>query len=142
MTQAQTGNTVKLHVTGKLEDGTVFATSADSKPIEFTLGEGQVLPGVEEAAEGMAVGESKMVKLQPEQAYGPRRDDLTQEIPRDKLPADMSPEVGQRLQIQQATGETVSASVAAITDEAITVDANHPLAGQDIILDLEMVEIL
>lgn len=142
MTQAQTGNTVKLHVTGKLEDGTVFATSADSKPIEFTLGEGQVLPGVEEAAEGMAVGESKTVKLQPEQAYGPRRDDLTQEIPRDKLPADMSPEVGQRLQIQQATGETVSASVAAITDEAITVDANHPLAGQDIILDLEMVEIL
>lgn len=142
MTQAQTGNTVKLHVTGKLEDGTVFATSADSKPIEFTLGEGQVLPGVEEAAEGMAVGESKTVKVQSEQAYGPRRDDLTQEIPLDKLPADMSPEVGQRLQIQQSTGETVSASVAAVTDESIIVDANHPLAGQDIVLDLEMVEIL
>ncbi len=142
MTQARNGNKVKLHFTGKLDDGTVFASSSDSAPIEFTVGDGKVLPGLEEAVAGMAVGESKTVKVLSEQAYGPRRDDLTQEIPRDRLPADLAPEVGQRLRIEQTNGETVTASVAAVTDETITLDANHPLAGQDITLDLEMVEIM
>ncbi|MBN1362046.1 MAG: peptidylprolyl isomerase [Sedimentisphaerales bacterium] len=141
MTQARTGNKVKLHFTGKLDDGTVFASSAESAPIEFTVGEGKVLPGLEEAVEGMAVGDAKTVTIPSEQAYGPRRDDLTQEIPRDRLPSDLSPEVGQRLRIEQTGGDTVLASVAAVTDETITIDANHPLAGQAITLELEMVEI-
>ncbi len=141
MTQAKNGNKVKLHFTGKLDDGTVFATSVDSAPIEFTLGEGQVLPGIEEATEGMATGESKTVTIAAEQAYGPRRDDLKQEIPKDHLPDDLTPEVGQRLRIERIDGDPMVVSVAAVTDESITVDANHPLAGRDLTFDLEMVEV-
>ena len=142
MTQARNGNTVKLSVTGKLEDGTVFAASNESAPIEFTLGEGQVLPGIEEAAEGMAAGETKTVQVPAEQAYGARRDDLMQEIPREYLPEDLSPEVGQRLQIEQTNGDNVTASVIEVTQESITIDANHPLAGQDLTFDIEMLEIV
>jgi peptidylprolyl isomerase len=142
MAQAQNGNKVKLHFTGKLDDGTVFATSADSKPIEFTLGQGQVLPGLEEAVEGMATGESKTVKILSEQAYGPRRDDLMQEIPNEHLPADLTPEVGQQLRIERTDGDPMIVSIAAVSDSAITIDANHPLAGRDLTFDLEMLEIL
>ena len=142
MAQAKNGNTVKLHVTGKLEDGTVFATSADSTPIEFTLGQGQVLPGIEQAAEGMATGETKTIEVPCEQAYGPRRDDLTHRIPKDRLPGDLAFEVGQRLQIDQTNGDTITASVVEVTDETITIDANHPLAGQNLTFDIEMLEIV
>ncbi len=142
MAHARTGNKVRLHFTGKLDDGTVFATSTDSEPIEFTLGQNQVLPGLEEAVEGMATGESKTVKIPSDQAYGPRRDDLTQEIPKEHLPADLRPQVGQRLQIDRRDGDSVIVSIAAVSDAAITVDANHPLAGKDLTFDLEMIEVL
>jgi peptidylprolyl isomerase len=142
MGQAKNGSKVKLHFTGKLDDGTVFATSTDSQPVEFTLGQNQVLPGLEEAVEGMATGESKTVKILSEQAYGQRREDLTQEIPKENLPADLAPEVGQRLRIDRPDGEPMIVSVAAVSDDAITIDGNHPLAGQDLTFDLEMIEIL
>jgi FKBP-type peptidyl-prolyl cis-trans isomerase 2 len=142
MTQAQSGNTVKLHFTGKLDDGTIFATSSDSEPIELTLGRGQILPGIERAVEGMASGESKTIKILSEQAYGPRRDDLTQEIPKEHLPVDLTPEVGQKLRIDRPDGDPMIVSIAAVSDTAITIDANHPLAGKDLTFDLEMVEIL
>ena len=142
MGQAKNGNKVKLHFTGKLDDGTVFASSADSEPIEFTLGQHEILPGLEEAVEGMAIGESRTVKISSEQAYGQRREDLTQEIPKEHLPADLAPEVGQRLRIDRPDGEPVLVSVAAVSDATITIDGNHPLAGQDLTFELEMVEIL
>jgi len=142
MGQAKNGNKVKLHFTGKLDDGTVFASSADSEPIEFTLGQHEILPGLEEAVEGMAIGESRTVKIPSEQAYGQRREDLTQEIPKEHLPADLAPEVGQQLRIDRPDGEPVVVSVAAVSDATITIDGNHPLAGQDLTFELEMVEIL
>jgi peptidylprolyl isomerase len=142
MTQATTGSKVRLHFTGKLDDGTVFATSTNSEPIEFTLGQNQILPGIEEAVEGMAGGESKTVKILSDQAYGPRREDLTQEIAKEHLPADLKPQVGQRLRIDRKDGDPIIVSITGVSDPAITVDANHPLAGKDLTFDLEVLEVL
>jgi peptidylprolyl isomerase len=142
MTQAKAGNKVKMHFTGKLDDGTVFATSTQSAPVEFTLGEGQVLPGIEEAVDGMAAGESKTVKILSEKAYGPRRDELTQDIPKESLPADLAPEVGQKLQVTQPSGEPITVSITDVSDASITIDANHPLADRDLTFELEVVDVL
>ena len=142
MTQARNGHTVKLRITGKKTDGTVFAVSADSEPVEFTLGQGQVIPGIEAAAEGMAVGESKSVHVPAAQAYGLRRDDLIQAVPKDCLPQDVSLKVGQRLRIRQAGGETLLVSIIEIATDTVTLDGNHPLAGEDLTLEIEMMELI
>jgi len=141
MAQAKTGNHVRVSFTGKLDDGTVFATSTSDEPIEFTLGDNEVLPAIEEAVEGMEPGEIKSVRIPAEDAFGPRREDLVQEIPRDSLPNDMEVEVGQQLWVDDVDSEPVTVSVVDLSDSTVTLDANHPLAGEDLIFDLEVMDV-
>lgn len=142
MAQAQAGDTVKVHYTGRLQDGTVFDSSLDREPLEFTVGEGHVIPGFEEAVKGMNVGEQRSSEIPVEQAYGPRRDDLVLEVDRDQIPAEVELELGQQLQISQPNGQPVPVTVTDISGSTVTLDANHPLAGQDLIFDLKLVEIV
>jgi len=140
---ASNGDTVRVHYTGMLEDGTVFDTSAGNDPLEFTIGEGMIIPGFEEAVTGMQAGESKTVEIPTDQAYGQRDDALIIEVEREMLPEDLEPEVGQQLQmVSQVDGSVVLVTVIEVTDTMITVDANHFLAGEDLTFEIELVEIL
>lgn len=141
MVQAKSGDTVKIHYTGRLEDGTVFDSSAEREPLEFTIGGGQVIPGFEQAVLGMALEESKTEKIPMDQAYGPHREEMVLEVSREQIPPDINPEVGQQLQIQQANGQSVPVFVTEVTDSQITLDANHPLAGEDLTFEIQLVEI-
>jgi len=140
-TQVKTGDTIQVHYTGTLEDGTVFDTSLKREPLEFTLGQGQLIPGFEQAVIGMKVGESKTANIPAEQAYGQYSNELISVIERDKLPEDLDPEVGQRLQAQQPDGRTKIVTVINVSETSITVDANHPLAGKDLTFEIELIEI-
>lgn len=141
MSQAKSGDTVKIHYTGTLDDGTEFDSSAGREPLEFSLGSGQVIAGFDNAVEGMAVGDSKTVTLPPDEAYGDRHEKLLQEVPKTSLPDDMKPEVGMALQTQSPDGQVMNLVIADISEESITVDANHPLAGQALTFAIELVEI-
>jgi len=141
MSQAKSGDTVKIHYSGTLTDGTQFDSSEGRDPLEFALGAGAVIPGFEKAVEGMAVGESKSVTIDPDDAYGPRHDQLVQQVPNTALPEDVEPAVGMQLQGQSPEGQVMNLTVTAIEDDAITVDANHPLAGEPLTFDIELVEI-
>jgi len=138
---AKDGDTVKVHYTGTLDDGTVFDTSVEREPQEFTLGEGKVIPGFEEAVKSMQTGLSKTVTIPVEKAYGPYRDDLVIAIERTQLPENLNPEVGQRLQMQQANGRLSVVIVTDVSEKTITVDANHPMAGKDLTFELKLVEV-
>lgn len=141
MSQATTGDTVRVHYTGKLDEGEVFDSSRQREPLEFTLGGGQVIPGFDQAVAGMRPGEEKTVTIPAGEAYGPRRDELFLKVERDRLPAHLDPEVGQQLQMSQ--GEQVAmVTIAEVTDEGVILDANHPLAGRDLTFELELVEIV
>lgn len=140
-TQVKTGDTVKVHYTGTLEDGSVFDTSLEREPLEFTLGQGQLIRGFEQAVVGMRVGESKTVNIPADQAYGPYNNELISVIERDKLPENLDPEVGQQLQAQQSDGQIRIVTVIDVSETSITVDANHPLAGKDLTFEIELVEI-
>ena len=138
---AQRGDTVAVHYTGTLDGGDVFDTSREREPLEFTVGSGQVIPGFDRAVEGLAVGESRQVRLDPEEAYGPAREDLVVAVPRGQFPPDGTPEVGMQVQVQVAPGESRVARIADVDDAAITLDLNHPLAGQALTFDVELVGI-
>ena len=142
MTQAKSGDTVRIHYTGTLEDGTQFDSSDGRDPLEFALGGGQVIPGFDSAVDGMAVGENKSVTIQPEQAYGERHEQLVQEVSKNALPQDMEPAVGMQLQSQSPDGQVMNLVITEVADETITVDANHPLAGQALTFAIELVEIV
>jgi peptidylprolyl isomerase len=142
MTQAKSGDTVKIHYTGRLNDGTVFDSSAGRDPLEFTLGSGQVIPGFDAGVDGMQVGESKTVEIPNDQAYGPHYAEMVATVGRDQLPEGMNPEIGDQLQVQQPNGQPVMVVVTASDDASITIDGNHPLAGKDLIFDIELVEIV
>lgn len=141
MAQAKQGDSVKIHYTGRLDDGTVFDSSQDRDPLEFTVGAGMVIPGFDAAVAGMAVGDEKTAEIPADEAYGPRRDDLLISVPADRLPDDLEPQVGQQLQMQAGDGRTFVAAVTEVDDEAVVLDANHPLAGKDLVFDIELVEI-
>mgnify|MGYP001389210587 CR=1 FL=1 len=141
MSQAKSGDTVKIHYTGTLDDGTQFDSSAGRDPLEFQLGGGQVIPGFDSAVTGMAVGESKNVRIEPDEAYGPRHEQLVQQVPRSALPDDLEPQVGMGLQSQSPEGQVMMLTVTEVEDDNITVDANHPLAGQVLNFDIELVSI-
>jgi peptidylprolyl isomerase len=140
MSKAKSGDTVRVHYTGKLEDGTKFDSSAGKDPLEFSLGANDVLPGLDSAIEGMAVGDSKSVKIAANDAYGPRHEQLIQDVPREHLPDDMHPAVGMQLQAQGQDGQPIRLVITAVEDETITVDGNHPLAGKPLNFDIELVE--
>jgi peptidylprolyl isomerase len=136
------GDTVKVHYTGKLNDGSVFDSSQDREPLEFTLGEGQLIPGFENAVTGMEEGDSTTVDIPIDEAYGERRDDLELEVAKNELPDNVEPEVGMQLQMQQQeSGEAVPVQITKVEDEKVTLDANHPLAGKDLTFDIELLEV-
>jgi peptidylprolyl isomerase len=141
MAQAKKGDSVKINYTGKLVDGTVFDTSEGREPLQFTLGSGSVIPGFEEAILGMDEGESKNVTIPVDKAYGPHNEQMVIKAPRAHVPDDIDPEVGQKLQVGGPNGEMIVVQVVEVTDEHIKLDANPPLAGQDLIFDIELVEI-
>ena len=141
MEQAKHGDTVQVHYTGSLEDGTVFDSSSGREPIEFTIGAGQVIPGFEEAVIGMAQGDHKRETIAADRAYGPRRDDLVFTVGRDQLPPGTTVSPGDLLQIGFPDGHTADVQVAKADDQSLTLDANHPLAGRTLLFDLELVAI-
>ena len=141
MPRAKPGDIVRVHYTGKLEDGTVFDSSAEREPIEFTIGAGRVIPGVEEAVTGMEPGESKSATIPPEQAYGPHRDEMVTTVEREQLPPHITPTVGQQLAVQQQDGRQFNVTVTDVSDKTVTIDANHELAGKNLVFDLELVEV-
>jgi len=142
MTQAQVGDMVKVHYTGRLADGTTFDTSLERDPLEFTLGEGELIAGFEQAVLGMAAGESKTTTIPAAQAYGPHHAERVIDVERHHLPSDLQPEIGQQLQMTRPDGTTLSVIITTVTETQVTLDANHPLAGQDLIFDITLVEIL
>ena len=141
MSQAKQGDNVKIHYKGTLDDGTEFDSSEGREPLEFELGSGQVIPGFDNAVDGMTVGDSKNVRIEPGDAYGERHEQLIQEVPRTALPPEMEPEVGMALQSQAPDGQVMNLMVTAVTEATITVDANHPLAGQALTFEIELVSI-
>lgn len=141
MATAKEGDTVHIHYTGRLDDGTVFDSSRDRDPLSFTLGSGDVIRGFDAAVSGMTVGESKTETISPEAAYGPRRDELQMAYPREQFPDEMEPEVGQVLQMQTGDGQTFQVQVTGVDDDTVGLDANHPLAGRALTFDIELVKI-
>lgn len=141
MAAAQKGDNVKIHYKGTLQDGSVFDSSEGRDPLAFTLGGGQVIPGFDDAVMGMTTGEKKNVTIPADQAYGTRNDELVMPVPISQVPEDLSPEVGQQLQVGGPDGQPLLVTVADITDEHIMLDANPPLAGEDLTFDIELVSI-
>ena len=141
MTQAQNGDKVRVHYIGKLEDGTVFDSSQGSEPLEFTIGQGQLIPGFEQGVVGMEPGEAKTVNVPADQAYGPHRPEGIFELDRSEIPAGIPLEVGLRLQANQQNGQTVELTVVDLSENKVTLDGNHPLAGKDLTFDIQLVEI-
>jgi peptidylprolyl isomerase len=139
---AKDGDTVKVHYTGTLENGEVFDTSAEKEPLEFTLGEGQLIPGFEKAVKGLNVGDSTKVDIPSEEAYGEEREDLIINVPKDQLPEGVAPEVGMQLQVNQPNGQPVPVRITEIGETDLTLDANHPLAGKDLTFDIKLVDVV
>ncbi len=142
MSQVKQNDTVKVHYTGKLTDGQVFDSSVErGEPIEFTMGEGQLIPGFENGLIDMKVNEKKTINISKEEAYGEPREELIQEVPKSQLPEEIKPEVGMGLVSKSPDGQEMNLVVKEVKDESIVVDGNHPLAGKDLVFDLEVVEI-
>ncbi len=139
MTQAKNGDTVKVHYTGTLDDGSQFDSSVGSEPLEVTLGGGQVIPGFELGIAGMQVGETKQVHIPAEEAYGPRHEELIQTVHRDQLPEDANIEVGMQFQVDGNQGPMIL-TVTDVTPDNATLDGNHPMAGNNLNFELELVE--
>lgn len=141
MSQVKTNDTVKIHYTGKLQDGQVFDSSLEREPIEFTIGGGQIIPGLEKGLIDMKVNDKKTIEIPQAEAYGDVQKELFQEVPKEQLPQEITPEVGMGLVAKNPDGSERQLRVAEVKDDSIIIDANHPLAGKDLIFDVEVVEI-
>lgn len=141
MATAKKGDKVKVHYTGSLPDGTVFDSSADREPLEFSLGSGMVIEGFEQAVLGLAPGESRTTRIPPEQGYGEHHAELTFQVPRTQIPPDITPELGMMLSIRLEDGSTPHVYISDMNETEITLDGNHPLAGKELIFELVLVEI-
>jgi FKBP-type peptidyl-prolyl cis-trans isomerase 2 len=141
MTQVKNGDTVSIHYTGTLNDGTTFDSSEGRDPLAFQVGSGQIIPGLDSAMPGMAVGDKKTVNVPCDQAYGPVNPDMRQQVQRTEIPAEIPTEVGTRLQMQDQNGQVIPVVVVDANETTVTLDANHPLAGQDLTFAIELVEI-
>jgi FKBP-type peptidyl-prolyl cis-trans isomerase 2 len=142
MTQVKPGDTVRIHYTGTLADGSTFDSSASRDPLEFTVGSGQIIPGLDIALPGMAVGDKKVVEVPCAQAYGEADPNARQAVPRAEIPADIPLDLGTQLQVQTPTGQVMQVVVAEVTDTEVTLDANHPLAGRDLTFAIELMDIV
>jgi FKBP-type peptidyl-prolyl cis-trans isomerase 2 len=141
MQQVKSGDTVKVHYHGKLTDGTTFDSSEGREPLEFEVGSGNVIAGFDSGVTGMQVGEKKTVNIPVDEAYGQKQDDLLMEFPLDRFPADMQPEVGMQLNMSNGSGQNFPVIIREVREDSVVLDANHPLAGEDLTFDLELVEI-
>lgn len=141
MQQAKQGDKVNVHYHGKLTDGTTFDSSEGREPLEFTVGIGQVIKGFDDAVVDMAPGDKKTVHIPVHEAYGERNEDMMMEYPKSEFPADMNPAVGMELQMGDNAGNIFQVLIVQVGDETVLLDANHPLAGQDLIFELELVSI-
>lgn len=142
MPQVKKGDTVRVNYIGTLEDGTVFDKTAGSGPLEFTVGEGKLIPGFDDAVVGMRTGEKKTVKISSARAYGPRIDDLEVALERAHLPEDVNLEVGRKVRVGSGEGAKTDFTITEVSGESVTLDANHPLAGQDLTFEIELVDIV
>jgi peptidylprolyl isomerase len=142
MAQAQFGSTVKVHYTVRLDDNTVFDSSKDHEPFVFTIGMGAVIPGFELGIMGMNAGESKTLRVSVEDAYGPYHKELIKEVERDKFPDDFKFEVGQHLELPREDGQADLFTVLKVADKTVVLDTNHPLAGKELTIDIELLEVM
>lgn len=138
---AKVGDSVQVHYTGRLEDGSEFDSSTGREPLAFTLGQGNLIAGFEQAVVGMAQGETKTVTVPADQAYGARNEDMVQKVERETIPDEIDLRLGLRLQAQGPDGQAVALTVVGMDDDYVTLDANHPLAGKDLTFDIEVVAI-
>ena len=139
MKKAQSGDTVQVHYTGKLPDGTVFDSSVErDEPMEFTLGQGKLIAGFESTVDGMAIGDKETVNIPAVDAYGEPKPELIIKLPHDRFPEDVKPEVGHRLQLNQPDGRVFEVKITGIEDDGVTLDANHPLAGKELTFEIEL----
>jgi peptidylprolyl isomerase len=141
MAQARHGDTVKVHYTGRLDDGSVFDSSRGRDPLSFKVGTGQVIQGFDELVLGMSPGQTRTERIPPSQGYGEHREELMLEVDVNNIPDDMNPEVGNVLELGHPSGMTLRAMIIEITDEMMTLDANHPLAGKSLTFEVELLEI-
>lgn len=141
MTQVKSGDTVRIHYTGTLNDGTVFDSSQGRDPLEFTVGSGQIIPGLDKALPGMEVGDAKSVPVPAAEAYGPRNDEAVMDVPRTEFPDDIPLEPGTMLEMRSPDGRAVPVQITEVKEDAVTLDANHRLAGEDLTFDIELVAI-
>lgn len=141
MAQVKEGDTVHIHYTGTLADGETFDTSEGRDPLEFTVGSGQIIPGLEAAIPGMTEGDTKTVQIPADQAYGAHNPEAQQSVPRGDIPDDIPLDLGTRLQVQTPQGQVMPVTVVGVTEEEVTLDANHPLAGKDLTFEIELVKI-
>jgi len=143
MAQAKNGDKIKVHYTGKFEDGTVFDTSEERGPLEFTIGDGEVIPGFENSIIGMEVDERKTITVPPEEAYGPKREELIWERKKSEFPERISPAVGKQVGVRLNQPDTplINAIITDVSEDTVTLDANHPLAGKTLVFDIELVGI-
>jgi peptidylprolyl isomerase len=141
MTEVKAGDTVQIHYTGTLLDGSVFDSSQGRDPLEFEVGSGMIIPGLDTALPGMAVGDKKSVNVPCAEAYGPVKPEMQQGVPRAGIPADIPLEVGTTLQMQTPDGQAMPVVVVNVTEDEVMLDANHPLAGKDLTFDIELVAI-
>ncbi len=141
MSTIKNGDTVQVHYTGTLENGEVFDSSENRDPLQFTMGAGQLIPGFEKAVMGLQVGDSTKAEIPCAEAYGVHNPQMEVTIPKSQLPDDMEPVVGLQLQLNQPDGQPIPCQVTKVEDEEVTIDANHPLAGKDLIFNIEIVSI-
>lgn len=142
MRKAKSGDKVKIHVTGKLEDGLVFADSSKGEPLQFEIGKSKVIRGVQNAVVGMEPKQRKVIKVPPEKGFGPYQEDLVREVNRELLPEDVNFEKGKTVKLPQANGKVDEVKILNVSDSTVTLDLNHPLAGKDLVLDIWLLEIL
>jgi peptidylprolyl isomerase len=142
MSEVKSGDVVRVNYTGKLPDGTEFDSSAGREPLEFQVGAGQIIPGLDRQVNGMEVGERSTVTVPASEAYGPRDEAQVQALPRSAIPDDVELSEGARLQARTPDGRQIGLTVVDLDEEQVTVDANHPLAGKDLVFDIEVVEIV
>lgn len=141
MTQAKSGDTVRIHYTGTLTSGEVFDSSDGRDPLEFVVGSGQIIPGLDKAIPGMVVGDKQTVEIPCAEAYGPIDPSARQPVPRDQFPDDLPAEIGAQLQMQTPQGQVIPVTIVDTSETEITLDANHPLAGKDLTFAIEMIDI-
>lgn len=141
MTRAHHGDTVRVHLTGRRQDGRIFATTRGREPVEATIGDGKLMSGFEEGVVGMTVGERKSIRLPPEKAFGPWIPELLVDVDKEDFPTDITPHVGKALNVRHPDGSVLEVVITAVNEKTVTMDANHPLAGETLDVDIHLLEV-